>query len=138
MLGHDWEAEYPHGDELALLDIRLSAPGLDAQIGIESIDGDSGFRTRQDREPQLVSIRLADWLRSIGESRPWPGSIGWRSFADDLRLNATCDALGHVSLTISLHPWPWSQSWTATISVTYALGDLIGLADSVADWFKRN
>lgn len=102
---------------------------------MESLSGDGGFHIGTGGEASLEAIRLADWLRALGSSRPWSGSVGWRSLADELRFHATCDALGHVSLTIERHPWDWSPLWSATITVSYALGDLLGLADAVADWF---
>jgi hypothetical protein len=118
-----------------LFDVRLVAPGLDAHFGVESLSGDCGFHIGREGEASLEAIRLADWLRALGSSRPWSGSVGWRSLADELRFHAACDALGHVSLSIERRPWQWSPLWSATITVSYALGDLLGLAGSVDQWF---
>jgi hypothetical protein len=133
--------DQPHGDELTFFRVRLVGPDLDASGAVESIAGDHGLREpfadRGDGVLVAEHVRLVDWLRELSLiSQPWSGECGWRSLADELHVRATCDALGHVSLVVSLQPRPWEPLWTASVILRFALGDLGGVANDLDTWFR--
>ena len=132
----------PHGDELTFFHVRLIGPNLDASGAVESISGDHGLREPPvDRGDGMLvrdEVRLADWLRELSSvARPWKGERGWRSLANELRVGASCDSLGHVSLVVSLEPGPWEPLWKASVVLRFALGDLAGIARDLDVWFAH-
>jgi hypothetical protein len=119
--------ERPHGDELTFVMVEIRGPGLDARMAVESLSGDHGARadpTASDGDVvSFEDVRLSDFLIDLSTSpRVWDGSRAWRSLADELRVNATCDSLGHVTLTVTLQPRPWKPTWAATATLHYHLG----------------
>lgn len=113
--------ERPHDDELILFAVTLTGSGLTAHGSVESIGGDE----------------LAAFLRALGDAPgAWEGEKRWESFARELAIAATCDVGGHVALSVSIAPTPWDPAWSAKVTVTYALGELLTLASDVEDWFR--
>ena len=134
------EKRRPHDDELTFFEVRLVGPGLHARTAVESISGDHGMRGEfSDRGDGVLveqDARLVDWLRELAGSRDaWDGEERWRSLADELRLAATCDSLGHVALVVSIQPRPWEPTWRAEVTLRYSLGDLTSAADQLDAWF---
>lgn len=132
--------ERPHSDELTLFAVTIHAHGLDAAATVESLSGDFGVRpdvqTQRGEVTEFDGAHLSGFLRELGQvSKPWEGARHWRSLADELRIEATCDSLGHVTLVVTLTPRPWAPSWSASATFTYALGDLLRLADGMESWF---
>lgn len=132
----------PYDDEVTVFDVRLTGPGLDALCAVDSYSGDHGHRGEFAEVGEGIlaaeGIRLVDWLRELSAvKQPWTGERQWRSVADELRLDATCDRLGHVSLAVSIQPRPWDPSWLAQVTLRYALGDLVRVADALDSWFTR-
>lgn len=128
-------------DELTFVMVEMNGPGLDAQMAVETLSGDHGTRTdpaasRGDGPVQL--IRLSDFLVDLSTSpRAWAGSRGWRFLRDEARVNATCDPLGHVTLTVTLQPQPWTPAWAATATVHHHLGDLHALGRQLGARFDQ-
>ena len=106
-------AERP-GDELLRdgRDLRPRARLSDGgRVMLRRPRGESGSR-RFARATSSHS-RTSGWERlpdrPSTSPRAWDGSRVWRSLADELRVNATCDSLGHVTLTVTL-PQPRAQA----------------------------
>jgi hypothetical protein len=132
--------ERPHGDELTLVSVELRGGGLDASSTVESLAGDHGVKAEPVRQrgdvTEYEDIRLSDFLIELSTApHAWDGSRGWRSLANELCVDASCDSLGHVTLAVTLQPRPWEPSWSATARLRYPLGDLNDVGRELGAWF---
>jgi hypothetical protein len=50
-------------------------------------------------------------------------------------VSASTNNHGHVSLAVQIVPTPWLPVWSAQVTLSYNLGDLIRLGDQVEEWF---
>jgi hypothetical protein len=133
----------PLGEGFVRFDVQLVGSGLDARCAVETLSGDIGFLTRPvvadgDRtihRERSLSRLLGELGRSAG---PWDGSIGWWSLEGTFVVEASCDALGHVTMTVTLEPRTWEPPWTITVTVNHVLGDLLPLADRLSHWFDTH
>jgi Family of unknown function (DUF6228) len=135
--------ERPHGDELTFVMVEICGRGLDSRMAVESLSGDHGARAdlvaSHGDVISFEDIRLSDFLIDLSTSpRAWDGSRVWRSLGNELRVNATCDSLGHVTLTVTLQPRPWKPTWAATATLQYHLGDLNELGRKLGAWFDHD
>lgn len=68
--------------------------------------------------------------RIASHKKPWVGEEIWEPLEGDMRLRATCDALGHVELNVSLsNGFAEHDSWSLTCSVFVDFGTLPFLAE---------
>lgn len=133
--------ERPHGDELTLVSVELRSGGLDACSTVESLAGDYGVKAEPVRQrgdvTEYEDIRLSDFLIELSTApHAWVGSRGWRSLANELCVDASCDSLGHVTLAFTLQPRPWEPSWSATARLRYPLGNLNEVGRELGSWFE--
>ena len=99
------------------------------------------YFTVEFRSPELRAIRevytytdpygLPNFLARIAaHNGPWPGSDDWSSLEGDFSISATCDRLGHVLFSLSIHDeFGALEQWRASWSITAELGQLPKLAD---------
>lgn len=132
----------PHDDELTVFDVGIVAPGLQASAHAETLSGDIGLRLRpRVSEPDhgvQEMTRLSGFLDEISAApAAWVGSLGWRSLCRQLILTATCDPIGHVTLTTTLSSPSSEPTWHASASITHPRGDLKHLAHHLALWFSQ-
>jgi len=119
---------------------EVIGPELSARHYFESLEGLEGSRVEQGedltaaRNRELVS--LSTFLGDLAGGPRWEGAQEWQSFGGDLRVAATCDPLGHVTLTLTVarRTYKPATSWSTTITVVYALGDLGELARELDAW----
>lgn len=63
--------------------------------------------------------------RLASHKKPWTGEETWEPLERDMRLRATCDALGHVELKINLnHGFTDSDRWSLECSIFVDFGML--------------
>ncbi|GAA2342834.1 DUF6228 family protein [Dactylosporangium salmoneum] len=79
---------------------------------------------------------LTTYLRELKEAwQGWPGVRTWRSFEQELRLDACHDGLGHVTLRVTLRPpaQPYAdEAWSAQIAFVIEAGEqMTGLVDAI-------
>jgi hypothetical protein len=134
--------ERPHDDPLTWFKVEMRGPGMHSIHTVESLSGDAGFiapaiSVEGGKAPtHRVATRLSDFLLELSATEhPWHGERSWRSLEGDLELSAMCDALGHVTITVTLAPRPWQPTWRSSATITHALGDLKTLSDAVRTWF---
>jgi Family of unknown function (DUF6228) len=111
----------PHDDALVSFSVQVEAPGLRAEAGIETLQGDG----------------LVEFVRGLDESYlGWPGTRTWSSFRRDLRLEAVHTGGAVVLAWTLVFPEPSegpAAIWEATVRVQISPGeDLKQLSSDVA------
>lgn len=113
----------PYGDEdMGTFRVELHDEGIAAET--------TATIARFDNPP------LTTYLRKLKEAwQGWPGVRTWRSFDDELRLDACHDGLGHVTLRVTLRPagQPYAdEAWSAQIVFLVEAGEqMTGLVDVI-------
>jgi hypothetical protein len=111
----------PHDDALVVFGVQAEAPGLSADIGVETLYGDG----------------LAEFVQGLNNDfRGWTGERVWRSFRGDLELRAVHSGqLIWLSWTLRF-PEPAEEdpgTWNTTIRVHLNPGeDLNALSADVS------
>lgn len=107
----------PWDDELLTYQVQLHAHGLRATVEITSVHDDA----------------LPAFLRDVADDfRGWPGVRHWRSLEDQLRLEATHDRLGHVTVLTRLRPRAYLSHWDVCLPLTIEAGaEMTALADTL-------
>jgi hypothetical protein len=67
--------------------------------------------------------------------RGWKGEKEWAALEDNLRLTATSDSLGHITLTVAMRGYSDPADWRLTGGLELLAGELEALARSVRDVF---
>lgn len=69
---------------------------------------------------------LQAFLSELGKQRrPWIGAREWKSLEGDVKLSATCTALGNVLFNVELHGLQGAtEEWAVTAGIDYELGQL--------------
>jgi hypothetical protein len=97
--------------------------GLHAQITVSTFEDDG----------------LTEFLRGLADDfRGWSGSRHWRSGNDQLRIEATHDGLGHVTLLFRLRDdlYPRGTQWDISIPFIVEAGaEMLALADAFEVFF---
>ncbi len=113
-------AERPWNDEVLDFLCEISDAGIRATSAIRTLDGDG----------------LASWAAELAESyRGWDGLRSWKSLERDLRIDATNDGRGHVSLRFVVRgPRGYEpDAWEASACVDFDAGeDMRRLAAEIA------
>lgn len=86
-------------------------------------------------DPQGVS-RL--FLDAAAHPKPWSGELLYQSLEQEFAMSASCDALGHVQLTITFARLGAEEEWSAIASVQIELGQLSQLAANARHFFGAN
>ncbi|WP_410254105.1 DUF6228 family protein [Paracoccus aminovorans] len=69
------------------------------------------------------SNSFVDFFQRIAlNTRPWAGEDVWETLEGEMRLRATCDALGHVRFEITLRDY--SLDWSLVCSMLFDFGML--------------
>jgi hypothetical protein len=103
----------------------LVLPGLRAEV-VVWLGEDEDARPTPDGGLSEFFVNLAQ------EWRGWEGVRRWSAYAEGLRLEATMDRLGHVSLHVVLQR---SSEWTIEGDVVLDAGQLAGVAEEVGALF---
>ena len=76
---------------------------------------------------------LQAFLTDLGkQENPWSGMREWQSIEGDLKLSATCNALGNVVFAVELHGLQVaSEEWAVTAGIDYELGQLKRLSQGL-------
>jgi len=83
---------------------------------------------------------LLQWFKMLGgNKKPWSNEIAWESLEGELRLSATCSALGEVSIYVALIDQQGAdeESRIQTALVT-ELGQLPNISKSAIRFFLMN
>ena len=80
---------------------------------------------------------LPAFLHDLADDfRGWPGVPHWRSLEDQLRLEATHDRLGHVTVLTRLRPRAYLNHWDVCLPLTIEAGaEMTALADTLTLFF---
>jgi hypothetical protein len=99
------------------LTVTLCAPGLQATSRIDAYLSEG--------LPRLFEDMAANW-------RGWRGKKAWESIDHDLRLTASHDGHGHISVAVCLRSYvPNEDMWTAEGTLTLEPGSLDELASAI-------
>jgi hypothetical protein len=132
--------EQPHGDSLTWLRVDLAGEGLAAACSTESLDGDDGLdldsETKSGEGTRVESVRLSHLFVELGSGARWEGDRRWRSLGGELAIDLAVDRTGHVDVTFRLAPRPWEATWSASVVLRYALGDLISAGHDLDRWVQ--
>lgn len=101
--------------------ISLSARNLSASIEVEN----PPFGASPQRLFQQISN---DW-------RGWRGEKEWQAIEGECGIKATSDALGHITLSVDLHPYPGAELWHVNMKVVVDAGSLDLLASEAKLFF---
>jgi len=75
---------------------------------------------------------LAAFFRDLAAHwKGWSGKKEWGSLEEELSLVATCDSIGHTSLTVRLRSGPYPFDWTLTAGLLIEAGQLESLARKI-------
>ena len=76
---------------------------------------------------------LQAFLTDLGkQENPWSGMREWQSIEGDLKLSATCNALGNVVFAVELRGLQGaSEEWAVTAGIDYELGQLKRLSQGL-------
>jgi hypothetical protein len=128
--GHDGvirfgSCERPYADDpYPFLDyaVEIRGGGVQANALVRSLAGDD----------------LPGFLRHLAaDFRGWPEARHWRSLEDQLRIEATHDGLGHVTLLVRLRRRPYADDWDLAIPVSVEAGaEMAALADRFDMYFR--
>jgi hypothetical protein len=102
--------ERPWSDEVLDFLCEISDVGVSATRAIRTLDGDA----------------LTSWAAELAESYPgWDGVRSWKSLEHDLRIDATHDRRGHVSLRFVIRgPRGYEpDAWEASVCVNLDAGE---------------
>ena len=78
---------------------------------------------------QLLKELAANW-------RGWKGVKSWLALEGELKIEATCDALGHVTLSFTIPAYSGQKQWTASAKVVCEAGQLEALAKEAQAFFS--
>jgi hypothetical protein len=104
-----------------LVDVQDS--GLQVSLGVTSLSGDD----------------LSGFLRGLAENfRGWAGARQWRSLEDQMRIEASHDGQGHVTLMFRLRERVYGDRWELSVPFTVEAGaEMAALADAVEVFFAN-
>ena len=78
---------------------------------------------------QLIAELAAAW-------QGWNGVKSWLALEGELRIEATCDALGHVTLNFTIPAYSGQKHWTASANVVCEAGQLEALVKEAHAFFS--
>jgi hypothetical protein len=95
--------------------VEIRGGGVQANAVVRSLAGDD--------LPRFLRDLAADF-------RGWPEARHWQSLEHQLRIDATHDGLGHVTLLVRLRRRPYADDWDVAIPVSVEAGaEMTALAD---------
>lgn len=71
------------------------------------------------------------------EWKGWKGTKTWASLEDELRMEASADSTGHVSLAVTMRDYSDPAEWRLKATLDLEAGQLPELAKSVAKAFRN-
>jgi hypothetical protein len=77
---------------------------------------------------QLLSELAANW-------RGWKGVNSWSAVEGELKIDASCDSLGHVTLLFTIPAYASQKEWSAAASVVCEAGQLEAVAREASAFF---
>jgi len=101
--------------------VEVQDSGLQVSLGVTSHSGDD----------------LSGFLRRLAEDyRGWAGARQWRSLEDQMRIEASHDGRGHVTLMFRLDDRVYGDHWDLSVTFTVEAGaEMEALADAVEVFF---
>lgn len=71
------------------------------------------------------------------EWKGWKGTKTWAALEDELRLEASADSTGHISLAITMRDYTDPSEWRLKATLDLEAGQLDQLAKALAKAFKN-
>jgi hypothetical protein len=103
--------------------VEVQDGGLQVSLGVTSLSGDD----------------LPGFLRGLAEDyRGWAGARQWRSLEDQMRIEASHDGRGHVTLMFRLREHVYGDQWDLSVPFIVEAGaEMAALADAVEVFFAN-
>ena len=113
----------PFGDVVVDYLVEVQDSGLQVGLGVISLSGDG----------------LSGFLRGLAEGyRGWAGARQWRSLEDQMRIEASHDGRGHVTLMFRLRERVYGDHWDLSVPFIVEAGaEMAALADAVEVFFAN-
>jgi hypothetical protein len=75
---------------------------------------------------------LRGFFRDLATNwRGWKGKKEWSSLEGELRLTATSDSVGHISLSVRIRSGPYPFDWSLSTTLLLEAGNLEQIASQV-------
>lgn len=131
--------EGPDQDEYTPFRVQLSADGISATCSVESARGDYGYWVDPAGDLRLDDhIHLSALLKKLGSGPLWDDQPEWRSLSGELRVAFSVDDFGHTDVRFQIVRNPWQQTWSASCTLRYDLGELAMVGDDLGSWFREH